>query len=264
MKLPLQQPTANLGRADLPTELGLPDRAASDAVIRAFVRTGLPLSRSSLLRALRRAERDDNRLSVRERARLAALLEERGIEAESAWNEMSALLGGSGEDSGNREDNQRESAKPREDIASELSGSIRFSESGNHALQLFNHATVGDEHWIVIPYTAAGQKGTIRLRVPTLSSDSPVGEIEFTEAIVEVRHAGARTMIYLENTDSVLSVTRVAGDPLPPSIVSPLRRRLEAFGVSALGLDVKTSTGEFDGFSIKEDADILPRTDRRA
>jgi hypothetical protein len=70
-------------------------------------------------------------------------------------------------------------------------------------------------------------------------------------------------MVSMENHGGRLSVRRVDGDAIPSSALPALRQRLRKLGVETGGLELKGSTGEFDGFSIKEDADILPRTDRR-
>ena len=256
---------AAVTRPSVPVELGLPDSAASRAVIRAFVASGLPLFAHTLQRALRRVETDSSRLSLSERARLAALLEDRGLTDEQSWATMSSLLG---DDSGGEREPQNRDEDRKKDsrqLEHALTRSIRFTRSGDHPLQFFNHVRGGSDHWIVIPFSVENQRGTIRLKVMPASTDEPVKRIEFSAAVIEVRSVRNRTVFGLEKQNETMTLRFVSGDPLPASSMDALKDRLGRLGIRTQldALRAIREDGEFDGFSTGEEPDILPRTDRR-
>ncbi len=243
--------------------LGLPETEASNATVRAFMAAGLPLEQTRLERVLRRVEKENRRSTLAERARLGAMLEEKGLSGEQSWLYMLDVLGYAGYD---HHDGRRGEEQPDEPaIETQLLSTIRFSQDGDHPLQLFNHIIGPSSHWIVLPFAVRGTEylsGTIRLQVEATTTDSFTRRLEFRQAIVDVISSSGRRAMRLSRENGALCLSHVSGQPLEGKAINRLSERLADLGVKVQQTPAPSEDGEFDGFSILPTADILRGTDR--
>lgn len=289
----LERPAERLDATALARAHSLPPGSDSEAVVRAFVRSGLPLQAERLALALRRV-RSTLRLSVAERARLAAVLEDKGLlEAQEAWD-RSIVGAGGGSDDGQREDesggrNSRSSGDRRRGAPDDegergepLEGSVDVSEAfrpggrADDVLQLVNHRSGREDAWILVPIEfaeGADLHASVRMRLRHPSEPGVAGEpTRFLEAVLDVRSAGERWTFGIHPTGESLRVNALAaperageassggvGGELP---WDELAERLRRIGIDFdLTLMSKDSN---DGFSTEESADIIQSIDSRA
>ncbi|MFW5776757.1 MAG: hypothetical protein ACOCZB_05665 [Spirochaetota bacterium] len=179
----LERPAERLDAGALARSHGLPSGPESEAVIRSFVRSGLPLQAERLALALRRV-RSSPRLTVAERARLAAVLEDKGLlDANAAWDRAVVGAGGGsshderggtderGRDAGEHNEPDRRGSDDRHDSdssdpapdapgnspqepaigAADVEAAFRAGPEADDLLQLVNHRAGRDDTWVMVP-----------------------------------------------------------------------------------------------------------------
>ncbi len=240
----LERPAERLDATALARAHSLPPGSDSEAVVRAFVRSGLPLQAERLALALRRV-RSTLRLSVAERARLAAVLEDKGLlDAREAWD-RSIVGAGGGTDDGRREeesggrdrrssgdrrrgtsDDEVDRGKPIDQagLPTEANehpeGGVEVSEAfrpGDHAddvLQLVNHRSGREDAWILVPIEfaeGADLHASVRMRLRHPSEPGAADEpARFLEAVLDVRSGGQRWTFGIRPIGESLRVNALA------------------------------------------------------
>ncbi len=148
--------------------------------------------------------------------------EHQGSIAFEAWNKgfrnessISSLLnavsgaGGEGTDggkgSGKEKNRDKSGGSSEDDAAADIVKAVADVENRNDSLFVFNHITLPDRHWIIIPYrTGEGKnivKGTIRLKSVNMSLSDMVVHAEKNDSIwffslSEISGQGRKLKIY--------------------------------------------------------------------
>ncbi len=270
-----------LNPAALARSHGLPEGA--EPVIRAFVRSGLPLQSERLALAWRRV-RSSSHLTTTERSRIAAVLEDKGLlDSPTAFDRAIDAAGGgheqrhshrrSGRDDGTTESDD-EPSDPEEAVP--LAESLRLAvERGNEKsdlLQLINHQAGRQENWIIVPLEFANApqlSASLKIRMPLPAQDAPNASRTLTEAIVDVRHDDRRWTFGIRPTGDPEGSMRITLLAAPAevggdedhlhAVLSPLRNRLEA--LKMLFYLRPMSKDSNDGFSHDERESILRHVD---
>ena len=261
--------------AEVARSVGLPDNAVSEAVIRAFFRTGLPLIPQRLQRAYRRAlvaARRSGRDS-REFARLEALSERKGLLFEDdPWETIGGARGssGSGRDSHPDPHSHGEANVPgreRPPDESQVRACFRLSAEADHPIQLFNHVVGEGDHWIVVPISAPGtdMEASLRMRIPrgyALARDR--GQPAVREATLVITRGESRWLFGLQPTSAGLRVVLLSHPDAEarPLDLGDLADRLGESGIT-LNRD-SLSVAWDDGFSQTDGADIMTSVDSSA
>jgi hypothetical protein len=216
-----------------------------------------------------------------ERARLLAILEEKGLgESAAAWEDLQSVV--VGDDA--RHDHERDESRKDGRHESEASGddtdlpvalkelvqsSVSTAEHATSALQLFNHVMGPGDHWIIIPIGLPEEVATgasLRLLIPRHDARKPSARITYQHAILQIDvPAGAWAFrISATKTDEPLRVALIespGGSGLEESpqalsdALSQVGAVLENMGAVATG---------FDGFSTEGEQVILKSTDVEA
>lgn len=256
-----------------------------DAVVRAFIRSSLALHGERLQLALRRVNSSD-RLSVPERARLAAVLEGKGLlDSETVWERAIQTLSGSagegrgghgergrgGREEGRDPADSSESQETDDDTTPVLPESIRRAftseREATDALQLVNHTRDKGDQWIVVPLEFEGAddfSAAIKMRLPG-STTSPAS---FREAVLDVRDGERRWTFALLPTETAVRVVALeapgTGDPGDDSgrLFASLRSRLEAIGIDFDHRPMSKDSN--DGFSSEDGPTIMQGVDQEA
>lgn len=229
----------------------LPPGTDSEAVVRAFVRSGLPLQAERLALALRRV-RSTERLSVAERARLAAVLEDKGLlDVREAWDRaIVGAGGGSPEDGGHERGGDGRDERPRsgerhEDrgegetdpggegggereidgdpgdapdpavSAEDVRDAFRTADEPDDMLQLVNHRAGREDAWVLVPIEFGGDvdlSASVRMRLRHPSGEgSAAGRPRFLEAVLDVRSCGRRWTFAIHPSGDSLRVNVLGG-----------------------------------------------------
>jgi len=292
----LERPPAPVDFGSLTRAHGLP-RGDAEAVVRAFVHSGLPLQSDRLALAWRRVSASE-RLSLAERARLAAVLEDKGLlDSVTVWERaVQSVSGGTqgshGETRGDVPDEERgdEGRDDQDDrdgagddetdpvstssddvgiAASDIRAAFSATHDPSDALQLLNHSRGRLGNWVVIPLEFGGAKdfsAALKMRLPP---GEATGRRSFVEAVLDIRAGADRWTFGLIPGEVGV---RVVGLAVPESrrndssgaqtLLEPLRERL-----SGLGIDFHTrimSNASNDGFSTDDETAILRTVDSRA
>ena len=259
----LEHPPTAVDWAALARLHGLPGDA--EPVLRAFVRTGLPLLSERLALAWLRV-RSAFRLSVPERARLAAVLEDkRLLDSPTVWERALAAASG---DAGHHDRRDSGDRPGKQTLAEEIPNAFEGREDADDPLQLVNHIAGRDEHWIVVPLAFEGApefSATVKMRFPRNAGagSTPGG---FIDAVLDIRNAEQRWTFGLVPMGDELRVVMLAL-PADTERVSadlagdfgPLQERLRMLGADLSVLPMPASTN--DGFSLDDAADIMRAVD---
>jgi hypothetical protein len=271
---------------------GLPVDKSAEAVVRSFVRSGLPLDPAEIRQA--RALLQRVRTPAERSARLVAILWDKGARpSEDFVHSLFSAVEGEPSDSGTegrRQDSGRhsygnphrhddnpgdgaesgahegqdpekqDSHKQGEEDAYEEDEEVSSTEAVT-PLQLFNALKGREGRWLVVPFALQGSeesyRGSLRLFLDGTSGEYRIAVCTVREERVSFDIAWNRgaAVAHLYPRDEQ-SEQRVAAE------VEELERRLAPFGIAEVR--VHESTEFFDGFSTDEAADIIPRIDERA
>lgn len=266
---------AHLSRARTTAEIvrssGLPADAVSDAVVRAFLRSGLPLQTSRLRKVYARVRSlsKEHRRSVEETARITSLAERKGLDLDGeALGGICSVAGrhpgdyhggsrGRGQ-SGGRDRGPMTPGKCEKMVRE----SFRLSSEAEHPLQLFNHIVGEGDHWVIVPIVTADSTlaATLRIRIPrayALGTDRSGGSVR--EAVLVVTSGVQRLQFGIQPSGDGwrLSVPQ-GGFPGNEREFDALRGHLAALGVE-IGRP-RESDAE-DGFSHGAGSDIIMSVD---
>ena len=277
---------------DLTGRHGLPPGPEASLVVRAFIRSSLPLDPAVLGRALERVRSGRaGRLDPAARARLAAVLEEKGLLAsDEAWDALVDALGGDGgEEDAERDDEPSsrrrstpdplegdaeaglsptpgpaDSLPPTIDAAEAFARVVRDALAGSETpniLQLVNELGGSDGRWVVVPIRFAGDsafRGSMRLWLPA-GAVTP-GSLRF--GVVDLTADGQRWTFGLIPEAGGFGVVALEWPEDSTTDFASLADRLDerdiGFRVAPL------PRGANDGFSTVADPGILPAVDRLA
>ena len=261
--------------AEIARSAGMPNDAISDAVVRAFLRTGLPLFPDRLHRAYRRVfSASKGQRDAKELARLEALAERKGLFFDDLWDVTGSFGGhsrsdGSGDPGahGRPQAGGGEHERSGEPDESDVRASFRLSTEADHPIQLFNHVVGEGDHWVVIPINAPGGdlRASLRIRIPrgyALGSDRSLPAVR--EAVLVVTRDESRWLFGLQPTGSGLRVVLLSqpeGTTKIPGL-GELAGRLDDLGIS-FDQDTLTAVAD-DGFSQTDAPDILTSVDSSA
>lgn len=273
----LQPPEAGGGQEAVQRFLGaegLPRDELSVTILRALLRSGMPLDPGAIRNAYAFFKHRDS-VSAR-RVRVYLLMQQKGLfpSQEGLDRVLDALdgYGGGGAQGGSRDDahkrdrGERESAGRRENSRDALREIVeRRDEEAYDIIHAFNHLPTEGGHWIVVPFSlqgAGGQgyRGSIRIHFSGLPP--AVNRPTVDRAAVSAEGERGRWEFELRRDGS--SAARVfypAGDVPPPDLLADLTERLRALGFSAVETE---PAGNFDGFSTGESVDILRGIDTEA
>ncbi len=267
-----------LDSAALARSHGLP--AGAEAVVRAFVQSGLPLQNERLALAWRMV-RSSSRLSISERARLAAVLEDKGLLGSRAvYDRAVAAAGGDHEqrrdqharDQDDSAEERRHESASADDVVALAEGLRRAfgrEDENGDLLQLINHRAGREENWVIVPleFVDAPQfTASVKMRLPLPAAGSEGGPPGFAEAILDVRDEANRWTFGIRPAERTLRVTLLAApaevsgseSDLRPAL-APLERRLDALGLFFDLLPMSKDSN--DGFSHDERPAIIRRVD---
>ncbi len=253
---------------------GMPDNAISEAIVRAFLRTGLPLLPDHLQRVYRRvlSASKGQRRDAKELARLEALAERKGLFFDDDLWELIGSLGGRGQSDGggdtgadarSREkgDGFGRSGEPNE---SDVRAAFRLSAEADHPIQLFNHVVGEGDHWVIIPIEVPGTdlQASLRIRIPrgyALGTDRSLPSVR--EAVLVVTNGGSRWLFGLRPTGTGLRVVHLSQSEAKGEIsgLGELAARLSDLGIR---FDEATLLPwSDDGFSQSDGLDIMTSVD---
>ncbi|MEE8441661.1 MAG: hypothetical protein V3S41_08075 [Spirochaetia bacterium] len=269
---------SKVSRLVMPAEIvrsaGMSDDAISEAVVRAFIRSGLPLLPARLQRAYRKVlsvSRGRHR-EVKELARLEALAEGKGLVFEDDLWDVIGSYGSRGQQDGGGDSGAHarrgakgvgggRSVEPKE---SDVRGSFRLSAEADHPIHLFNHVVGEGDHWIVVPIDAPGAdlQASLRIRIPrgyALGTDRSLPAVR--EAVLVATCEGSRWVFGLQPTGSGLRAVLLSQSDGRANVsgLSDLAVRLGNLGIRfdhdriAVQLD--------DGFSQNDAPDIMTSVD---
>jgi len=257
--------------AEIARSAGMPDDAISEAVVRAFLRTGLPLLPGRLQRAYGRvlSASRGRRRDAKEVARLESLAERKGLIFEDDILDLIGSLGGRGRSHGGDqpgdhaqpETNGKESGQSRPSNADGVRAAFRLSAEADHPIQLFNHVVGEGDHWVVVPIDAPGtdMHASLRIRIPrgyALGTDRNLPAVR--EAVLVVTTNESRWLFGLQPSGSGLHVVLLSR-PDSSADTAHLAARLAEMGIR---FDQGTLSARFDdGFSQTDAADIMTSVD---
>lgn len=281
--------------AELARSADLPADGISEAVVRAFLRSGLPLDSGRLTRAYRRLSsrlKDDPR-RMRELARLDAITAKKGLEMDIET--LTAILdpghpsGGehSSGDTRRRENDDDSGGEMSSDrVEQRVRGAFAMTDDPDHPLQLFNHTVGEGEHWVIIPIRVPGSmlEASLRLRIPRARAlgiggrpgggggDAARVETPSMEPDAGVLAVGdgVRQWRFALRLGPGERHVRIAGDEFPAGSgdAQRLRSVLNDLGYS-LKLDEEAGDAHYDpgaedGFSLAGSEDIMTSVDSSA
>ncbi len=263
--------------AEIARSAGMPDDAISEAVVRAFLRTGLPLLPDRLQRVYRRvlSASKGQRRDAKEVARLEALAERKGLFFDDDLWELIGSFSGRGEsdcrdDAGaqarSRAKND-ESGRPGEPNESSVRAAFRLSAEADHPIQLFNHVVGEGDHWVIVPIEAPGTdlQASLRIRISrgyALGTDRSLPAVR--EAILVVTSGDSRWLFGLQPSGTGLRVVLLSQPDERGEIPGhdDLAARLGDLGIR---FDQTTlSPRSDDGFSQSDGLDIMTSVDSSA
>ncbi len=269
---------SQVSRGVVPAEIvrsaGMSDDAISEAVVRAFIRSGLPLLPVRLQRVYRKVlsvSRGRHR-DVKEIARLEALAERKGLVFGDDLREVIGSQGGRGRwegggDSGaqgSREAKGEGAGRSVEPKDSDVRGSFRLSAEADHPIQLFNHVVGEGDHWVVVPIDAPGTdlQASLRIRIPrgyALGTDRSLPAVR--EAVLVVTYEGSRWLFGLQPTGSGLRAVLLSQPRGRANLsgLGDLAVRLGNLGIR-FGHDELADESD-DGFSQIDAPDIMTSVD---
>jgi hypothetical protein len=277
LRLDSQAPRG-LVMAELAREAGLPPGVLAEAVVRAFVRSELPLVPTRLSSAYRRLAKlaKGSGRSARELARIDAIAQRKGLVlSDETVAEIAGYAGG--QDLSHSQAGEREGGSgaghqdPVEALERAVRSSIRLSETADHPIQLFNHVVGEGDHWVIVPIDTPGVnlRSTLRLliaRAFATGHDRQTGAVR--DAVLSVERSEGNEegqwLFRLKPAQGGLKVEFVSG-PAHPGIqaeVDRLARHLEPSGIH-----LRTQGGgerEADGFSQRFGGDIMKSVDSSA
>jgi hypothetical protein len=284
---PYQEVGGGEGAARFLSAEGLPRDELSVTIVRALLRSGMPLDPARIARAHAFFRNRDSFSSRAVRAYL--LLQEKGLEPsqEGLDRFLDALHGFGGRDHGERGDQRRGRERHRRrDSGTEAVREMvtRRNEEPDDLIHAFNHLASDRGHWIVVPFAVSGAagseheglidtgaeyRGSIRIH---FSGERP----RFDRAAVSVEGAGGTWQFELvpatgagatasargqADRASFVRVFSPEGREPPEALLGELRERMAALGMGR----VEVESGEnFDGFSTDESLDILKGIDTEA
>jgi hypothetical protein len=251
---------ADSGRVALRS--GDPDRA----MMRAFVRAGLPLHEARLSRASRRASSSRLLGGDRERRDQAARAEAKGIlDSDWVWEAIGGCSERERDTDEDRPGSQRREKKPHFQQA--VDHAFRTTSSPEAPIHLYNHVVGRGDHWIFIPIdfpSDQGMRAELHICIPrayALSVDRTGHPLE--SARLHVEAAGTEWSFVLTVREGRLQVEPLAGGEGPASPdLEPLRQRLAGFEVVLT--EPANHRADLDGFSSHEGDAIIPRVDGSA
>ncbi len=260
--------------AEIARSAGMPDDAVSEAIVRAFLRTGLPLLPDRLQRVYRRvlsASKGRHR-DAKELARLEALAERKGLFFDDDLWELIGSFSGRGRSDGRgdagaharsmaQSDESGRSGEPNE---SDVRAAFRLSAEADHPIQLFNHVVGEGDHWVIVPIEAPGTdvQASLRIRIPrgyALGTDRSLPAVR--EAVLVVTSGGSRWLFGLQPTGTGLRVVFLSQPDAKGRIpgLDDLSTRLGDLGIR---FDQNTlSPRSDDGFSQTDGLDIMTSVD---
>lgn len=275
-------PKTKVNSVPVASDLGLPHDRVAEAIVRAFVREHLSLDPRVLQTAYRRVSRAPSERRE-ERARLTAILAHKGLlESEELWQHLESIMdgdrGGAWNGNGKRQDRDAQDASSGPDgkeknLLDGVASSVTTSDEADDLLQLFNHVTANDDHWILIPLRVGNDQSrhaTLRVHVPSQMLDLPSQRaISYDFAILEVRE-GEEEWTFALRREGVgherleILMVRQKGR-------SPTRGELRRLETALMGLGAcfrhedDGDLGEVsDGFSLPTTGDIIPNADIEA
>jgi len=254
----LAQVPRSVAATEVAESLGMQPGLLSEAVVRAFLRSGLALEKAKLNVSVRKvAAARNGKVRESEFARLDALAARKGLDLTEG--ELLALLGGwtSNEDEGEPGERREKKQLTRMPTEQDVRRSFGAGPSASHALHYFNHIVGDGDHWIIVPLRVAesGLSASLRIRIPRGGALGVGPADAFREAalIVEVRNS--RWVFSLRPKHGGIQAAFVSG---PEGGEDALQR-------SGLGIAVETESvrrdGGHDGFSWAEGADIMKSVD---
>ena len=264
---------------------GLPVDKSAEAVVRSFVRSGLPLDPAEIRQA--RALLQRVRTPAERSARLVAILWDKGARpSEDFVHSLFSAVEGEPSDTGSegrrqdpgrhshenpsddadggahegQEPEKQDPDKQGEEDGDEEDEEVSSSEAVT-PLQLFNALKGREGRWLVVPFALQGSeesyRGSLRLFLDGTSGEYRIAVCTVREERVSFdiawNRGAALAHLYPRDEQSERRVT---------AEVKELERRLAPFGIAEVR--VHESTEFFDGFSTDEAADIIPRIDERA
>lgn len=286
---------SKVSRTVMPAEIarsaGLPSDAISEAVVRAFIRTGLPLLPERLQHACKRviAAFRGKHQRAGELARFEALSQRKGLFFGDDVADVVGWFGGHGpSDGGDSRDTRaaskgdgRKSGTPGNLTAAEVRRSFRLSAQADHPIHLFNHVVGEGDHWVVVPINAPGcdLEASLRIRIPrgyALGNDRSLPAVR--EAVLLVLCGETRWLFGLQPTGSGLRVVLLSRQGVEGSKPEPgdladslgdfanglddLANRLRDAGMT-FDLDPLSASSD-DGFSQTDGPDIITSVDGSA
>lgn len=243
----------------------LPD--GSDVLVRAFLRSGLPIDPARLAVARRVALRPGNVESSRV-ARVVALLEEKGLLDSSLVADRVVRLF-TPEDSGEKSDTGRQndqktldgSDEPGDSGAAELvredvEHSFQGTQQAGDPLQLFNHRRGRGSHWILVPIESAALPGLDAVLAVDLAGDQAFGT-----AYLHVGFGNWTSIFRLKESSTGPVVSVLSHDGIGTG--DPSQELAEILSRVGATLDGDASShGPHDGFSDGNDPAIIRPVDR--
>ncbi|TVQ24840.1 MAG: hypothetical protein EA382_08015 [Spirochaetaceae bacterium] len=292
-------PIASEGRTAIGLTVG-PSPQTGDAgieqLILSFLRSGMPVGDADLTRAMRRVAAE-SRLGLTERARLAALLVDKGlIDGDAVWDAAVEALSGRGsrdegragdergrdrsgasnrgDGSGDGSDDGSDDGSTRFDLdaralAQSIRGFVETPDEAGHPIHLFNHIA-GRDHWIVVPIALSGSppdaaaatyprlRGSLRIRMTESRRSTTPRSFGFEEAVIVLDCDDRRWSIGLYRDRDALSAT-VLDAPVDDAQLDDLSQRLARCGVRFRGRPAKNERP--DGFSTRPGPSIIRRVD---
>ncbi len=239
---------------------GIPQDKTSLMLFEALKRNGAALHPDVFLKAreiLARTKHPDQR-----KARLLSILIDKGISVQPETLEELSMFVSKKDSSGEKQQSYSHKKQSRQELKQELiREALKVSETGDHPLQIFNHAGAKHDNWVLIPYTLSRNDvelyGTIRLLLKH-------GTEEIRTMVLEVQTAGSMWEFVLIGTNRGKRSLRLYTDNNAEE--KKARKHLEElksiFG--GHGIDVCDSIGHtecFDGFSEVFPGEALEKVD---
>ncbi len=248
----------------------------------------MPVGEADLTRAMRRVAAE-SRLGLTERARLAALLVDKGlIDGDAVWDAAVDALSGRGSRdegaAGDEHGRHRSGGRDRSDgsddgstqfdldaraLAQSIREFVETPDQAGHPIHLFNHIA-GRDHWIVVPIaitespadaaaaTHARLRGSLRIRMTETHRSTTARSFGFEEAVIVLDCDDRRWSIGLYRDRDALSATLLDA-PLDDAQLGDLAERLARCGVRFRGRPAKNERP--DGFSTRPGPSIIRRVD---
>ncbi len=256
--------------SDIAREVGIPQDKTALNLVRAFVRTGLPLEPERIQRVYRRLSGMQRHRGedTREKTRLAAILERKGLWVDGAMVEAVLGSGGESQDGKRRreeKDDSRREEKPS--IRKLVRDAFALSEEAESPLQLFNHMIGEGDHWVVIPIRSGddGVEASLRIRVPRgFALGQNDGQAAYREALLVTERDGETYVFALHPSTVGVRVTLLEGDgkAVGAAMDADLAEHLAAIGATFHHAPISNDSS--DGFSSEEVAGIIASVDSTA